>query len=180
MTKDSPTDFFVDWPRGEPVPAISIRQPWAAAVIWLGKDVENRDHWIYKYRGPIIIHASSTKFFTEDMDEMIAVAQKDGASKEELELFAPDNYVLDLVAQGAIIGVAMLTDVFGVDDAIPESHPANGSPWGEDVNYWLCLADATACEPVALKGRVGLFKVPYETVMALKPFNFERGSSDGT
>lgn len=37
--------------------ALSIRQPWADAIIWHGKDVENRD-WKTKYRGPILIHAA--------------------------------------------------------------------------------------------------------------------------
>ncbi len=36
---------------------ISIRQPWAWAIIHIGKDVENRT-WATKYRGPLLIHAS--------------------------------------------------------------------------------------------------------------------------
>lgn len=37
--------------------AISIRQPWAFAIVELGKDVENRD-WQTRYRGPVLIHAA--------------------------------------------------------------------------------------------------------------------------
>lgn len=37
--------------------ALSIRQPWADAIIWHGKDVENRD-WPTRYRGPVLIHAA--------------------------------------------------------------------------------------------------------------------------
>jgi hypothetical protein len=38
--------------------ALSIRQPWAHAVLHLGKDVENRD-WRYPptHRGAVIVHA---------------------------------------------------------------------------------------------------------------------------
>src|SRR5438309_9292877 len=36
--------------------AISIRQPWASAIL-LGKDVENRSR-CYRHRGPLLIHAS--------------------------------------------------------------------------------------------------------------------------
>jgi hypothetical protein len=35
--------------------ALSIRNPWAAAIIHLGKDVENRT-WMTTYRGPVLIH----------------------------------------------------------------------------------------------------------------------------
>ena len=37
--------------------ALSIRQPWADAIIWHGKDVENRS-WPTRYRGPVLIHAA--------------------------------------------------------------------------------------------------------------------------
>jgi ASCH domain len=36
---------------------LSIRQPWAEAIIRLGKDVENRS-WSTRHRGPLLIHAS--------------------------------------------------------------------------------------------------------------------------
>jgi hypothetical protein len=39
--------------------AISIKQPWAWAIIYAGKDIENRT-WGTKHRGRILIHASST------------------------------------------------------------------------------------------------------------------------
>jgi hypothetical protein len=41
------------------VPALSIRQPWAWAIIHLGKDIENRP-WKAPYRGPMLVHASKT------------------------------------------------------------------------------------------------------------------------
>jgi hypothetical protein len=37
--------------------ALSIRQPWAWAILAMGKDVENRG-WSTDYRGPLLIHAS--------------------------------------------------------------------------------------------------------------------------
>jgi hypothetical protein len=36
---------------------LSIRQPWATAILRLGKDVENR-RWSTSFRGRILIHAS--------------------------------------------------------------------------------------------------------------------------
>lgn len=37
--------------------ALSIRQPWAWAIVNAGKRVENRT-WETRYRGPILIHAA--------------------------------------------------------------------------------------------------------------------------
>lgn len=39
--------------------ALSIRQPWAHAILHLGKRVENRDWSGCSYRGPVLLHASS-------------------------------------------------------------------------------------------------------------------------
>src|SRR5688572_4676832 len=38
--------------------ALSLRQPWAWAVVHGGKRVENRG-WTTDYRGPLLIHAST-------------------------------------------------------------------------------------------------------------------------
>jgi hypothetical protein len=41
------------------IKAISIRQPWAWAIVTGEKDVENRSsHFPQRYRGPVLIHAS--------------------------------------------------------------------------------------------------------------------------
>lgn len=40
-------------------PAITVRQPWASAIMHLGKNIENRT-WNTKHRGKIYIHASRT------------------------------------------------------------------------------------------------------------------------
>ncbi|MCV0384877.1 MAG: ASCH domain-containing protein [Nitrobacter sp.] len=39
--------------------AISIRQPWAWAILHAGKDIENRDRR-WNLRGRIVVHASAT------------------------------------------------------------------------------------------------------------------------
>lgn len=36
--------------------ALSIRQPWAYAILHFGKDIENRS-WSTRFRGPVLIHA---------------------------------------------------------------------------------------------------------------------------
>jgi hypothetical protein len=72
----------------ETLRAISIRQPWAYAILHLGKDVENRP-WRTRYRRPILIHSSLT-------------VDKDEASKLKLD---PDELVT-----GAIVGSVEIID----------------------------------------------------------------------
>ena len=64
-----------EWPAGEPVPAISLQQPWAASVLWLNKDVENRSRWPFKHRGLILIHASKGSIYREDVEAAIEKAR---------------------------------------------------------------------------------------------------------
>ena len=40
--------------------ALTIRQPWAEAILSLGKDVENRS-WPTRYRGLLLIHAGAKR-----------------------------------------------------------------------------------------------------------------------
>lgn len=77
-----------DWPIGEPVPAISLRQPWATAVLFFGKDVENRSLWRFKHRGPIIIHASKSVPYQNEIEACVRCAREDGVDEKSLKLFA--------------------------------------------------------------------------------------------
>jgi len=159
-----------EWPKGEPVPAISIKQPWAGAVVWLGKDVENRSRWLSKHRGPVLIHASSAKLFQEDVDDMLTRARKDGIAEEVLKDFTTDEFADEIYPTGAIVGVASLADVIAGSDNVDDDHPAARSPWtNEKAAYWLHLTDAEPCIPLPFKGQVGLFRVPYEIAATLKP-----------
>jgi upstream activation factor subunit UAF30 len=161
-----------DWPKGEPVPAISIRQPWAAAVVWLGKDVENRSRWLFKHRGPLLIHASSADFDASDVKTMLEIARDDGVPASVLKAFSPTKHTAEAYAQGDIVAVVRLADVFGKEGDLPEGHPAADSPWAsDDAGYWLYLTDVEPCVPHPFKGQVGLFSVPYEVAKSLAPFS---------
>lgn len=46
-----------DQQRGVPLKALSIRQPWADAIVYHRKDIENRS-WPTRFRGPVLIHAA--------------------------------------------------------------------------------------------------------------------------
>jgi hypothetical protein len=167
--------------------ALTVRQPWAYAIIHLGKDVENRSRNIAgSYRGPIAIHAGK-RLDTAALDEAARLAGHSVSSLIGLMADAP---------LGAIIGVVDLVDVHPSDwcwetdlrrvrdlyrqdreafDALPDSG-AGGilgkvrvcSPWAHDGQCHLVLANPRPCEPIPCKGRLGLWTVPDEVEAKIK------------
>ncbi|MFQ6550470.1 ASCH domain-containing protein [Aestuariibius sp. 2305UL40-4] len=63
--------------------ALSIRQPWADAIIWHGKDVENRT-WQTHYRGPVLIHAAKAWGPSERAD-LAWVEERTGTKLEDVD-----------------------------------------------------------------------------------------------
>ena len=110
--------------------ALSIRQPWADAILHLGKNVENRPRLTH-YRGPLLIHAG--------------VTPARGGRERLIAMGCP---VPDDPPTGGIIGVV------DVIDCIQNS----GSPWAEPGQYHWILDDPRPLPFQPLLGRLGLFK----------------------
>jgi hypothetical protein len=126
------------------VKALTIRQPWAWAIIHAGKDVENR-RWKPRYRGPLLIHAGSQS----DPDGAAAVLwmMTDAAG------FGRPRAAFD--ARGAIIGLVQLVDVL-TDSASPWALPG----W----YHWLLEFPEPIDPPVPCRGRQGLW-TPHQRVL---------------
>jgi hypothetical protein len=115
-------------------PVLSVRQPWASAVIWRGKDVENRSRPT-RHRGAVFIHASLREDPSWPSSPMAAVV---GALDADL-----------LAVRGAIIGTAELVDcVRGAD-----------SPWALPGYWHWVLEDPLPVEPVRVRGALGLWYI---------------------
>lgn len=118
--------------------ALSVRQPWAWAIIHAGKDIENRRPAAVRHGmkpGRIAIHAS--KGMTRDEYESAAEFM------ERLGVVCPRP---DELMFGAIIGAVMVT-------AIVKEHP---SPWFSGARG-LVLADPLPCSPIPAPGSLGYF-----------------------
>lgn len=113
--------------------ALTIRQPWAAAIAYADKRVENRT-WPTRYRGPVLIHTSKS------VDRSALRHEPMAAVVRGLQLTA-----------GAVIAVARVTGCHGDDGEC--------TPWSATGHFhWTLAAEvAPLTEPVAWSGHLGLW-----------------------
>jgi hypothetical protein len=87
---------------------LTVRQPWASAIVHGGKDVENRSTNIAGgYRGPVAIHAAIGKTATLDerQERLLLAADEEGRGG------IGDWLDGEPIAGGVILGVVDLVDV---------------------------------------------------------------------
>jgi hypothetical protein len=129
------------------VKALTVRQPWAWAAIYGGKDVENR-RWKTTYRGPLLIHAGKD-------------ADPGGAESLLWTMADPEAFGQPRAAwetRGAIIGLVFLTDIL-TDSA---------SRWAIPGRYhWALEFPSPIDPPVPYRGRPGLWAPPAALVEEL-------------
>lgn len=135
--------------------ALSIRQPWAGAIMWFGKDVENRT-WPMNYRGPILIHAS---LYEPDWHDFLAV--RDIAT-------VPVEWDDTRRALGVILGTVEVTGCHHAADCGGRDWQDGRrlrwrccSPWGMPGQHHITLANPRPLpEPVPCRGALGLWRLP--------------------
>ena len=143
---------------------LTVRQPWAWAIIHGGKDIENRVRNIAgAYRGPVAIHAAKTY----NHEEWVRFGRANiGAYCRALD-------TRDSLTAAAIIGVVDLVDVHVARPAASgrlvdwAEHTKPGelcSPWAEWDAYHLVLANPRPlAEPIPYKGALGLRRLDDDT-----------------
>ena len=114
--------------------AVTVRQPWAWAIICAGKDIENRSWTNRHVIGTIAIHAG---YGVDPLEELPRGVKK------------PSNE--DLI-RGAIIGVV---DVVGVVDR-------HRSKWFHGPLGWVLRNPRRLKKPIFCKGTLGLWHLPPE------------------
>ena len=125
---------------------LSVRQPWAWAIAWGGKTIENRT-WTCHYRGPIFIHAGKR-------------VDNEGIAAVERIIGRPINR--EQLTTGAIVAAAQLV---GVVEGIG-AHEA--SPWWEGPYGWV-LDDIKPIDvPIPAKGRLGLWRPTPDELIAVR------------
>lgn len=132
--------------------ALSIRQPWAFAILFLGKRIENRVwHPPRQLIGQRILLHASKGCTPIEVCEAIEIMVKCGLSTAELwNLHWPG---LDKVPRGGIVGTARLAGCV-------THHP---SKWFVGP-YGFVLEDVVATPFVSHPGSLGFFEVPQAVV----------------
>jgi len=136
------TDVLIDDAR--PRKALSIRQPWAWAVLYAGKRVENRT-WYTSYRGRIFIHAG-------------LIAQREAVHDLRADILAVAAPRPPAVC-GALIGTASV-----VDCVRPELVANEQSGW--TMGPWCFVLDDVRplVRPIPYQGNLGFFAVDADKV----------------
>ncbi|MEU3564605.1 ASCH domain-containing protein [Kitasatospora sp. NPDC006786] len=119
------------------IPALTIRQPWLAAILTGDKTTENRS-WPTKHRGPVVLHAARALARDGQADPLVrAVLARPGAPA---------------LTTGALVATANVTDC----------HRDTGCcrPWGLPGLWHWGLADVQAlADPISAAGRLGLWRL---------------------
>lgn len=135
---------------------LTIRQPWASAILGGGKDVENRT-WRTSYRGPLAIHAASR------LDD--GVLHRDTRT-EARAYWSSAGFDVDTLTLGAIVGVV---DVIGCVPA-QECDSDWANCWEGGPSFCWLLDDPRALvEPIPAKGRLGLWEWPELDAILAEP-----------
>jgi len=125
--------------------AISIRQPYAEAIVAGVKTLENRT-WSTAYRGKLAIVASKTI-------DPVDIPEVSGAP----------------LLTGCVIGVVDLVDIvrpISAEECESETDlvtEADMDWYVQDSIGWI-LRNPRRCRPVPIKGRLGLYDIPDDLV----------------
>lgn len=158
---------------------LTVRQPWAWAIIHGGKDVENRVRNIAgSYRGPVAIHAGLQH--DRDHDRQLIGAAVGAWSRANPGVSSADD---PDPRKSRPVWYGNLGRIIGVVDLV-DAHPAKvvahittatiypefevtccSSRWAEPHGHHLVLANARPlAEPIPYKGALGLRKTEFAVV----------------
>ena len=120
--------------------AITIRQPWAWAIIYAEKDIENRS-WKTNFRGRVAIHSSASMTREEYEEGCKSIRRR----KPKIKIPAYEDMV-----RGAILGTVEIIDCVDNSD----------STWfGGEYGFVLSRPEKLA-EPIKCKGALSFWNIP--------------------
>lgn len=133
-----------------PTHALSIRQPWASAIVFGEKRIENRTwrpHQILSGPFAIWIHASGTIEEIHPHEH----AGLDEFRRAHPELRWPDFCKWVLAPTSVILGAAVV-------DRVVEAPPAGQESWWAGPLAWVLRDVVPLSEPVRASGRLSLWR----------------------
>ncbi|WP_315913597.1 hypothetical protein [Arthrobacter sp. lap29] len=134
--------------------ALTVRNPWAWAIIYGGKDVENRSVRT-NYTGTVAVHTSKS-VDTEAMHSDLIQTAIDECNTAPV---IPGQLIprADLEQLGNIIGLVDINPVHHADQC-RDQHGDLCSPWAQDgMWHWPLTHPQPLNTPVPAKGQLGLW-----------------------
>jgi hypothetical protein len=129
------------------VKALTVRQPWAFALVTGRKPIENRT-WDTTHRGQLAIHAAGTMTIPEWQRAVYGphwVGEPPAGEEETLHL-------------GSVLGVVELEGTHHADECEQLGAGQMCSPWAmPDVFHWV-IRPGLVCDPLPMKGRLQLWE----------------------
>lgn len=121
---------------------LTVRQPWAWAIVYGPKRIENRSKRT-THRGPLLIHAGRSHAFLD------GTTPTDWATLPGLPPF-------DRLAFGAVIGVVDVVACYQLADLPPDL----AGPFATGPVCWLLANPRPLAAPIPWTGQVSMFDVP--------------------
>jgi hypothetical protein len=136
---------------------LTVRQPWAWAIIHGGKDIENRVRNIAgDYRGPVAIHAGLADYEQDNIGSRTHRAAHGTETETRMDF-------------GAIIGVVDLVDVHKPGESWKDDESGFCSAWAERGAFHLELENPRPlAHPIPFKGALGLRTLPADVEAAVR------------
>jgi hypothetical protein len=117
---------------------LTVKQPWATAILELGKDIENRS-WYTNHRGELLIH-SSKSLSRKEINKFLEIIPEYPLK----EILSDSNFQC-----GCILGSVQLIEI--VRDS--------SSKWAiPRQNHWVLSEPKVFDTPIPVKGQLGLWE----------------------
>lgn len=151
------------------LPVLTVRQPWATAIIWAGKDVENRRAPRLR-RGPLLIHAAAAHHpeyseYRVVVDLAPAGVPLSWANTCSLARWALERQRLvpgSASALGVILGVVDVTGCHSHCDG-------SCSPWAQPgLVHWEFANPRPLPRAVPCRGKQGIWYLPDDVESAVR------------
>lgn len=127
--------------------ALTVCQPWATAILTLGKAVENRT-WSTPYRGPLAIHAGKSRRWYDAEDP-----------EDWPDLYGVELPPLESLTLGCVLGVVDLLDCVPLAELGRRYPDLRGHAWAEGPVCWVLANPRLLAEPVPYSGQQGLWQI---------------------
>jgi hypothetical protein len=126
------------------LPALSIRQPWAWAILMADKDIENRC-WPTRFRGRFLIHAAKGCTQNEYLEAKTFILHTANNEHHDKNIIFPE---WENLKRGGIIGVAEIAGCVENSD----------SPWFAGP-FGFVIRNAQPLEIFPCRGSLGFFHI---------------------